>query len=89
MNDVYNLFYTKMTNSWSSCWHILKLKLGCWNCFSYSNERHEYCKSLNYDILALTELHNKQNRIKGNELWVASPQAVVDEQGKCMDKAAG
>ena len=43
--------------------------------WSYSNERHEYCKSLDYDIMVLTELHNNQNnpqfegeRWKCNEL---------------------
>ena len=35
-----------------------EIKIGCWNPWSYSNERHKYCKQLDYDILGLTEIHN-------------------------------
>ena len=32
---------------------------GFWNPWFYSNKRHEYVKSLRYDILGLGELHNQ------------------------------
>ena len=38
--------------TWSRKWH--NLRFACWNCWSYSNERHAFCKSLGYDVLALT-----------------------------------
>ena len=34
--------------------------IGFWNPWSYCNKRHEYAKSLQYDILGLGELHNRQ-----------------------------
>ena len=65
------------------------LRIVCWNCWSYSNERHAYCKSLKYDILALTELRNKQNNPNFNsKFWIPSAQAET-KQGKCTDPAAG
>ena len=74
--------------SWSRKWH--NLRFGCWNCWSYSNERHSFCKSLGYDVLALTELHNKQNNPNfSSDLWIPSAQAEEDAQGKCTDSAAG
>ena len=39
-----------------------EIKIGCWNPWSYSNECHEYCKQLDYDILGLTGLHNNQEK---------------------------
>ena len=73
--------------SWSKNWH--NLRLGCWNCWSLSNERYAYCKSLGYDVLALTELHNKQtNKNFNSELWVPSAQGAI-ENGKQQDSAAG
>ena len=72
---------------WSRKWH--NLRMTCWNCWSYSNERHAFCKSLGYDVLALTELHNKQNNLNfSSDLWVPSAQAAFDKQ-KCTDSAAG
>ena len=69
-------------------WH--NLRFATWNCWSYSNERHDYCKSLGYDVLVLTELHNKQNHPNfASDLWIPSAQTEVDEQGKCIDQAAG
>ena len=47
----------KWSNKYAS-----NIKIGTWNSWSYSNDRHEYCKSLGYDILALTELHNNQDK---------------------------
>ena len=63
--------------------------MACWNCWSYINESHAYCKSLNYDILALTELRNKQNNPNfTSKFWIPSAQAET-KQGKCTDPAAG
>ena len=74
--------------AWSKKWY--NLRFACWNCWSYNNERHAYCKSLNYDVLALTELRNTQNNPNfTSKLWVPSAQAKIDEQGKCTDPAAG
>ena len=78
----------KKIKSWSR--KFQNLRFACWNCWSYSNERHAYCKSLGYDVLALTELHNRQNNSNfTSELWIPSAQAEVDEQGKSKDPAAG
>ena len=60
------------------------------NPWSYSNERHEYCKSLGTDILGLGELHkNVQGREQfqgGN--WICS-QAAETKDGKCKDPSVG
>ena len=87
-NNNYNKNNNKKFKSWSRKWQ--NLRFACWNCWSYSNERHAFCKSLKYDILALTELHNKQNNPNfSSELWVSTTQTAVDEQGKSTDPAAG
>ena len=72
------------SNFWS-----FYLKFATWNCWSYSNERHESCKTLGYDILALTELHNKQNNFPASKTWLPSANAPLNEQGEITDKAAG
>ena len=64
-------------------------ELGFWNPWSYSNERHEYCKSLNLDILGLGELHNVQGKSQFQEKrWICS-QAAKEKDGKSTDPAAG
>ena len=63
-------------------------RLGFWNPWSCCNKRHEYAKSLNYDILGLGELHNKQ--LEDNykcKRWICSEQKEVDEQGYDPDPA--
>ena len=75
------------SDKWSKRFN--NFKIGLWNPWSYSNERHQYCKSLGYDILGLTELHNKQ-KIKEcmGKRWTTS--ALAEEQGgKSLDQAAG
>ena len=72
-----------MKGRWSSTWND-DLLLGTWNCFSYSNERHEYCKSLGYDVLDLRELHGKQLEVEQSKSWVVS--AKVKNQ---VDPEAG
>ena len=66
-----------------------------WNPWSYSNERqsdqrHEFCKTLKYDLLGLTELHNLQSKTQfQGRRWICSVQAGYDENGKCEDAVAG
>ena len=61
-----------------------------------SRERYEFCKTLNYDVLALTELHNLQHNLKpapDPKLWIPSATAGVHKsgpkKGKYTDPAAG
>ena len=62
-----------------------EIKIGCWNPWSYSNERHEYCKRLGYDILGLTELHNNQEKHQfQGRTWIHSSPAPEN-----TDPAAG
>ena len=61
---------------------MTQFKNGEWNRFSCINDRHECCKSLRHGILALTELHNKQNDIQSSELWVPSRNTGLDKNGK-------
>ena len=78
----------KNKRKWST--KFFQALIGVWNCWSLSNERYNYCESLNYDILALTELHNNQakEQYQGRR-WVRSARAEVDENGKSCDPAAG
>ena len=64
--------------------------IGFWNPWSYSNKRHEYVKSLKYDILGLGELHNQhlEERYKGRT-WICSEHSEEDEQGKDLDPETG
>ena len=58
---------------------------------SYSNERHEFCKALKYDVLGLGELHQQvQNKEQFKDRrWICSAPAEKDESGKCADPASG
>ena len=78
----------KNKRKWSKLHY--QAQIGCWNPWSYSFERHDYCKSLQCDILGLTELHNlqAQERFQGRT-WIHSAPAGKDEQGKSTDPAAG
>ena len=53
-----------------------KLKIAAWNCRSLTFERFEFCKSLKYDILALTELWNNQGKFQNRtkQLIVSKPK---------------
>ena len=64
-------------------------KIGFWNPWSYCNKRHEYAKSLKYDILGLGELHNNQtnDNYKGRN-WICSERSAVDKEGHDPDPAA-
>ena len=61
-----------------------------WNPWSYSNERHEFCKTLKYDLPGLTDLHNLQAKAQfQGRKWICSVQAGYDGNGKCEDPVAG
>ena len=78
----------KKFKTWSRKWH--NLNFTCWNCWSYSNERHTFSKSLGCDVLALTELHNKQNNPNfTSDLWVPSAQDATKEDDSYKDSTAG
>ena len=59
------------------------VRMAMWNPWGMCNERLNYCKALNYDILGLPELHNAHNkeRWKGKH-WITSEDARINEQGK-------
>ena len=78
----------KNKRKWSKLHY--QAKIGCWNPWSYSFERHDYCKSLQYDILGLTELHNLQQQKRFQDrTWICSAQAEQDKEGRSTDPAAG
>ena len=67
-----------------------EIKISFWNPWSYSNERHDYCKSLNQDILGLAELHNEHIKPQfAEKRWITSDAAEKDENGRYKDPAAG
>ena len=78
----------KNKRKWSKLHY--QAKIGCWNPWSYSFERHDYCKSLQYDILGLTELHNLQQQKRFQDrTWICSAQAEQDKEGRSTDPATG
>ena len=78
----------KKFKTWFRKWH--NLRFACWNYWSYINERHVFCKSLGYDVLVLTALHNKQNNPNFvSDLWVPSTQGMTYENGEQTDPAVG
>ena len=87
-----NLIITDMRRKKKDKWsnkHERQALFRCWNPWGYSNERHEYCKELGYDILGLVELHNAHTKRQfESQGWVCSQAAEVKD-GKCIDPAAG
>ena len=78
----------KKNRAWNN--HYGFVKMACWNPWGLCNERLNYCKSMDLDVLGLTELHNVQNKKAWKKkYWITSADAEVDEQGKCMDPASG
>ena len=77
--------------AWSKKW--FNPNFATWNCFSYSKERHDYCKRLQYDVLALTELHNRQKIIPESKQWITSALSTKflsgPKEGMFKDPAAG
>ena len=65
------------SKSWNK--NFNRVKMTCWNPWGLSNERLNYCKQLNFDILGLTELHNAQNKKKWKKKnWITSDDAKCD-----------
>ena len=69
-----------------------QLKFATWNSRSMTQERFQYCKSLNYDVLAITELWRSAEKFaSGTCQWTYSI-AGINEKGKSKfpeDRAAG
>ena len=54
--------------------------MACWNPWGLCNERFNYCMSMNFDALGLTELHNIQNKkLWKCKRWITSEDAGFDE----------
>ena len=65
------------------------VKIDFWNPWSYSNERHEFCKTLDSDILGLSELHNNQTKPQFQvRRWICSEEAA-EVDGKSTDPETG
>ena len=78
----------RKSRSWNKC--CKRLKMACWNPWGICNERVNYCKALEFDILGLTELHNVQNKSawRGKH-WITSADAELDDDGVNIDPASG
>ena len=77
----------KKKSQWSK--RFFQTLIGVWNCWSLSNERYDYWKELQYDILALTELHDAQAKTQyQGRRWVSSAPSTEDEEGKNSNPAA-
>ena len=64
--------------------------MALWNPWGICNERLNYCKALNFDVLGLPELRNVQNKkLWKSKYWITSEDAEVDKEDKCTDSAAG
>ena len=66
------------------------VRMAIWNPWGMSNERLNYCKAQNYDILGLPELHNAHNKTQWRgKHWITSEDAEINAQGKNEDSASG
>ena len=66
------------------------VQMTIWNPWGLCNERLNYCKVMNYDILGLPELHNAHNKEKWRgKHWITSEDSEIDAQGKNTDSASG
>ena len=54
------------------------LKFATWNCGGLSFTQKELCRELNYDILSLTETHNR-GKLKGNKNFLVSDPAPEND----------
>ena len=79
----------KKNRTWNK--KYLYLRMACWNPWGLCNERMNYCRVMDFDILGLTELHNniQNKKLWQKRYWVTSADAEVDQQGICTDPAAG
>ena len=67
-----------------------KIQMALWNPWGMCNERWNYCKALNYDVLGLPEMHNTHNRkLWRSKYWITSEDAELNDQGKNTDSASG
>ena len=67
-------------------------RIATWNTRSLTFERFEYCKSLRYDVLAITELWRKQQQFQTRDKSFIIAEARTGEDGEKRfpkDKAAG
>ena len=57
---------------------VEKFTISTWNTRSLTYERYNYCKSLNYDVLAITELWRNQGKYQNNsnEFLVSEPKII-------------
>ena len=70
----------------------LNLKIGTWNTRSLTFERFNYCKSLHYDVLAITELWRNQQKFQDNSTAFIVGEAKTGNDGAPRfpnDRAAG
>ena len=58
-----------------------KLNITTWNCRSLTFERFEYCKSLEYDVLALTELWRAQGKFQNTTNQFIVSKAKLQKKG--------
>ena len=72
------------------------LKIATWNCRSLTFERYNYCRTLGYDVLALTELWHNQSKFqtKDKSFIISEPKLVKKGKRKGQvrfpeDRAAG
>ena len=55
-----------------------QLKIGTWNCGGLSYTQKQLCQELEYDILALTETHDKGTLQKSNNFITGEPAPAND-----------
>ena len=78
----------KKGRAWNKQWG--NVKMACWNPWGLCNERLNYCKLMDFDVLGLTELHNVHNKKAWRKkYWITSEDAKSDDSGKCFDPASG
>ena len=67
------------------------LRMTTWNTRSLTFERFQYCKSLNYDVLALTELWRNQEKFqtRRKNFIIGEPKMTNGDRRFPQDKAAG
>ena len=73
-----------------------RLRMATWNTRNLTFERHKYCESLGYDVLAITELWRKQGKYQtSNTKYTTSTPKLIQKgprKGQMRfsdDKAAG
>ena len=76
---------------WSTQFPLMKMTT--WNCRSLTYERVQYCRSLGYDVLALTELWHNQKKFqsKNKSFIIAEPKIIkrANAKEKCASRKTG